>query len=210
MAPFFRYRFRFCKRGTVRFISHRELMGVFARAFRRAELPLRMSLGFHPRPRFSLPAPLPVGAEGLDEVLELDLAEDLAPDDVARRLAPVLPQGIDIFRTERVDPPVRARIRSVRYRMLGPIEPDAVRRCAERPWLLVARRQGGTADIRPYLKAIEPCEGGCECEVLVTNEGTARPADIAETLCDGDARRARHLSLSRTAVNLDVPQEERL
>ena len=46
-------------------------MGVFARAFRRAGLPLRMSQGFNPRPRFSLPAPLPVGIEGLEEELRL-------------------------------------------------------------------------------------------------------------------------------------------
>ena len=206
MSSFWRYRIRFSKRGTVRFISHRDLMGVFARAFRRAGLPVRMSEGFNPRPRFSLPAPLAVGVEGLDEVLELDLAESAPPQELVARLAKELPEGVELTRAEQLEPGVKARVESVRYRVHGDLPLGAVERCAAREELRVSRRDGRELDVRPYLQRVGTCAGGCEFETRVTGQGTARPAEIVAALCDGDAELPRHLSLVRTAVNLHGPQ----
>jgi uncharacterized protein (DUF2344 family) len=41
------------------------------RLFRRAGLALKMSEGFHPKPRLSFPLPMAVGTTGLDEVREV-------------------------------------------------------------------------------------------------------------------------------------------
>ena len=43
------------------------------RLFRRAGLPLRLSAGFHPKPRMSFPSALALGIEGTDEVMEVEL-----------------------------------------------------------------------------------------------------------------------------------------
>ena len=208
MSSFWRYRIRFGKRGTVRFISHRDLMGVLARAFRRAMLPVRMSQGFNPRPRFSLPAPLAVGVEGLDEVLELDLTERLAPDELSGRLARELPAGLEVSSAELLEQGEKARVESVKYRVAGEVPAGAVERCAASRELRVTRRDQRCVDIRPYLRSVSRfSDGGCECEVLVTNEGTARPAELVEALCGEDTRLRRSLSLVRTGVNLKkVPQ----
>ena len=206
MSSFSRYRIRFSKRGTVRFISHRDLMGVFARAFRRAELPVRMSQGFNPRPRFSLPLPLSVGLEGLDEVLELDLTDQVTPDDVARKLARELPDGIGIIRVELLETGEKARVTGARYRVLGKLPAGAAEECVASEELCATRQHGKEIDIRPYIKSVEACDGGYECEVLVTTEGTVRPAEIADALCRRDLHATRRLSLVRTAVNLAVPQ----
>jgi len=181
-------------------------MGVFARAFRRAELPVRMSQGFNPRPRFSLPLPLSVGLEGLDEVLELDLAEEVAPDELAAALARELPGGIGITGVALLEAGEKARVVGARYRVLGRLPAGAAEECLASEELCTTRREGKELDIRPYIKSIDACDGGYECEVLVTSEGTARPAEIADALCRKDAAAARHLSLVRTAVNLAVPQ----
>ena len=180
-------------------------MGVFARAFRRAQLPARMSQGFNPRPRFSLPSPLPVGIEGLDELLELDLTDKLPPDEVARRLDQEMPDGVDIDGAKLIEPPVRAHVRSVRYRALGELPPGAVERCAAADELPAIRRDDRELNIRPYLKSIDRCDGGCEFEVLVTSSGSARPAEITAALCGGDTELPKHLSLVRTAVDLAAP-----
>jgi len=181
-------------------------MGVFARAFRRAGLPVRMSQGFNPRPRFSLPAPLALGIEGLDEVLELDLTENVSPHELAARLAEALPEGLDLVRAEQLGPGAKARVESVVYRVRGDLAPGAVRRCAELGELVVRRRDGRELDIRPYLRRIVASADGCEFEAQVTGRGTARPAEVAAALCDGDAELARRLSLVRTAVNLHGPR----
>ena len=180
-------------------------MGVLARAFRRAGLPVRMSQGFNPRPRFSLPAPLSVGIEGLDEVLELDLTEEMSADGLGRRLSAELPHGVGIIRAEPLEPPAKAQVASTTYRVSGDVPAGAVERCAAAAELPVTRNDGREIDIKPYLKSIDRRGGGFEFEVLVTRAGSARPAEIVAAVCGEDSDLARHLSLTRTAVNLLAP-----
>jgi len=180
-------------------------MGVFARAFRRADLPVRMSQGFNPRPRFSLPAPLPLGIEGLDEVLELDLARELDPLELCRRLGGDLPDGLDLLGAELLAPGEKAHIRTMRYRVCGRIPPDAIARCLEAKELPVTRREGKTIDIRPYLTAVRGTDDGCEFEIRFTEQGTARPAEVLAALVGENPGPAPPLPMVRTAVNLDVP-----
>lgn len=81
-----RYRVRFQKTGLLRWISHRDLAGLWERIVRRAALKLSMSEGFHPKPRIAFPSALALGVEGLDEVVELELAENISPAELLRRL----------------------------------------------------------------------------------------------------------------------------
>ncbi len=83
-----RVRIRFRKQGDLRLVGHRDLMRCLERLFRRAGLALRISEGFHPKPRMSFPSALAVGIEGIDEVMEVELAEDYTADDLRQRLAP--------------------------------------------------------------------------------------------------------------------------
>lgn len=89
-----RYRICYSKRGPARYISHLDLVRTFERAMRRANLPMAFSEGFNPHPRFSFAAPLPVGTEGLAEVVEVEMTEPLAPHDLAERLNSSLPPGL--------------------------------------------------------------------------------------------------------------------
>ena len=88
-----RVRIRFCKQGDLRLIGHRDLMRCLERLFRRAGLALGMSEGFHPKPRMTFPSALAVGIEGIDEVMEFELAEPLAAAELLRRLAAAGPAG---------------------------------------------------------------------------------------------------------------------
>ncbi|GAF87148.1 unnamed protein product, partial [marine sediment metagenome] len=47
--------------GDLRFISHHDMLRLFARSLARAALPVRFSEGFNPHPRLSIPLPRPVG-----------------------------------------------------------------------------------------------------------------------------------------------------
>ncbi len=92
-----RLRVRYRKDGPARFIGSRELGVVFARAARRARLPLAWSRGHHPMPKFSFGPGLPVGASSEDELLDVDLAVAMAPADARARLAPELPEGLELL-----------------------------------------------------------------------------------------------------------------
>ncbi len=90
----FRVRLRFSKCGDLRWIGHRDLIRLMERLFRRAQLKLSMSQGFHPKPRMSYASALAVGIEGLEEVLQLELSEEMALDTLLERLREQSPDGL--------------------------------------------------------------------------------------------------------------------
>jgi radical SAM-linked protein len=112
-----RIRARFQKSGDAAAISHLDLMRAFERALRRAELPLRMSEGFNPRPRMSFPAALGVGIEGLDEVMEFELADWVVPAEIDRRLRAQLPAGLNLVSVALAEPHQAGLAKEVTYRI---------------------------------------------------------------------------------------------
>lgn len=97
-----RYRLRFSKQSRVRFISHHDLMQVFERALRRADIPVMHSQGFNPRPKLTFALALPLGVESLDEVVDIDVGTELAPSAIMSRLSGELPDGISIHQCDEV------------------------------------------------------------------------------------------------------------
>ena len=80
----------------MRYISHLDLMRLFMRAARRADLPLKMTQGFHPHPKFSIKRALKLGIESEREEAVIILEEYIDPDTFKVRLEKQLPQGIAI------------------------------------------------------------------------------------------------------------------
>lgn len=91
-------RMRFEKVGDSVWISHLDLMRVFQRAFRRADLLLKHSQGFNPRAIVSIALPLSVGVDSVCELLDFELeGETVLPPDLAERLNAALPAGIRVL-----------------------------------------------------------------------------------------------------------------
>jgi len=91
-----RIRVEFSKTGTMRYLSHLELMNVFQRAIRRAEFPIVFSEGFHPSPKISFGPPLGVGISGLHEYFDMEV---FPPFDMVinrNKLNGILPEGISV------------------------------------------------------------------------------------------------------------------
>jgi radical SAM-linked protein len=97
-----RYRIRFAKTGLLRWISHRDLARLWERLVRRAELKLSMTEGFHPKPRIGFPSALALGVEGLNEVVELELAEELKVNELFDRLQSDEQPGLEILSVVRL------------------------------------------------------------------------------------------------------------
>ena len=62
--------------GSLRFLSHAEMLKVFQRACVRAGIKIQYSQGFNPRPKLSLPLPRSVGVETDEDLLCLRVARD--------------------------------------------------------------------------------------------------------------------------------------
>ena len=95
-------RMKFIKTGELRLISHLELVLLFTRASKRADLPLTYSEGFHPMPRIIFAKALSVGVESLSEIVDMELEGRISALDVKERLNQVLPEGIRIMEAEEV------------------------------------------------------------------------------------------------------------
>ena len=87
----------FEKRGDAKYISHLDLMRCFSRAISRAEIPLWYTEGFNPRPYMNFAMPLSLGMEGLSEILDIRLNEEMSFDEVKSRLEKVMPPNIRII-----------------------------------------------------------------------------------------------------------------
>lgn len=92
--------FIFAKKGTMKFISHLDLMRLFTRAMRRADLPLKMTEGFSPHPKFSIKKALKLGIESENEEASVLLTEKISPLEFRMRLRKQLPEGIEIRNVE--------------------------------------------------------------------------------------------------------------
>ncbi len=86
----------FRKYGRLRFVGHLDMMRVFQRALRRAEVPLAYSQGFNPHPLMSFGNPLALGCTGEREVMEIILEQEQSDDQVKQSLQQQLPDGLDV------------------------------------------------------------------------------------------------------------------
>ena len=91
-------RLLFEKTGNAVWISHLDLMRVFQRAFKRAELPLTHTQGFNPRPSVSIALPLSVGVHSKCELLDFALSVNgISCEEIKCRLNSSLIDGVTVL-----------------------------------------------------------------------------------------------------------------
>ena len=184
-----RARIRFSKQGDLRLIGHRDLVRSLERLFRRAGLRLAMSQGFHPKPRMSYPSALAVGIEGLDEVMELELAEPCTPEELLQQLRSHAVPGL-VFHSVELLPPgtAKAQLRSATYQVPIPAErrvetaDRTARLMAESSCPIQRPNQPDPIDLRPFLEELVLREGVLEMRLEVGRQRSAGPRDVLSAL----------------------------
>jgi len=203
------FRLRFFKKGDVRFTSHRDLMRVYARALRRAALPLAMSRGFNPRPRISIPAPLSVGFTGLNEVMDMELCRWCRPSYVREKLNEHLPDGIGVLAIKLLDAKPGRRPGGFSYVVPlaagHPIKEEALDRLREQESLEINRsndKDEKRKDIAPFIRQLRLQGDRLLVHLKFTDRGTARPEEVLNEL--GCEPHVHYLSsaIIRTHVNM--------
>ncbi len=81
----------------MKFIGHLDLLRLFQRAFKRAEIPVKFSKGFNPHPKFSIANPLSLGIESEEEYMDIELDKEIDPKEFINRMNQVLPGDIQIL-----------------------------------------------------------------------------------------------------------------
>ncbi|MCE9645119.1 MAG: TIGR03936 family radical SAM-associated protein [Chloroflexi bacterium] len=190
-----RARITFTKQGALRYTGHLDLHRLWERAMRRAELPISYSQGFHPQPKISLAAALPLGFASRGEVLDVRFNEDLPTEEIARRLKDSLPPDIQITEVESVDeraPALQTQVLSAAYdvHLTEPVDGSALKRKVEELMMsesLPRERRGKFYDLRPLvemLSMVTEADGRVWLRMtLASREGaTGRPEEVLNAL----------------------------
>lgn len=205
-----RVRIRFRKEGDLRLIGHHDLARAWERAFRRAQIPLRMSEGFHPKPKMVFASALTMGAVGADEVLDVELAEARSADDLVSSLAPRLPESLRINSLELLpDDAPRSRVDGLTYEVPVPADRHAAVALRLRNALAPQGDSGGEPSIPDtcgrdplaFVDEIELTDGVLRFTARVTPEGTTRPRELLAWLGLADLDE-QGLYLTRTKVEM--------
>ncbi len=194
-GPASKMRLRFAKGGSLRWLSHHDLMRAFQRMLRRAGLPFRSTQGFNPHPRLVFALSLPLGVIGRAEVAELELDEPLETEVVLARLRQQCPPGLEILDARSIPPAWTARVRGLCYGLALPEDRVAGLQAklvnllaAQECWVERDRPAGGRPrrrlDLRPFIRDLRITAGPpwLEMDLFLTPAGTARPEEVLAVL----------------------------
>jgi radical SAM-linked protein len=191
-----RIQITFSKQGALRYIGHLDLHKLWERAARRAELPLAYSQGFHPQPKISMAAALPLGFSSRCEVLDMKLEREIPLEGLRATLQATLPPGIEILAVEAVDdhaPALQTRVVSAEYEvtLLEAVDRSELKRKVEsvlQAASIPRSRRGKEYDLRPLIEALSLLPSTQEGEEkllmrLAAREGaTGRPEEVLNVL----------------------------
>jgi radical SAM family uncharacterized protein/radical SAM-linked protein len=184
-----RYRICFTKLEKTKYLSHLELIKVFIRAFRRAEIDLVYSSGYHPMPRISFAMALPVGIESLGEIVDIQ-AKNITDTSLAiKKLNEELPSGIRILSMEEIaikEPHAKIKESYFYLQANGYFNKEAVDRFLMlKSCLAVKKRRNGEkiVDIRSQVKALYVLSNGALELTVRHGEGPElKPTEIIKNV----------------------------
>jgi radical SAM-linked protein len=209
-----KFRIRFRKAGDLRLVSHHDLMRCFERMLRRAALPFHSTEGFNPKPRLVFALSLPLGVVGCEEVVELELDEELSPEEIHARLAGQTPIGLDVLTVRRVPPKTTAQVRLLTYRLAVPSDrrggvPERIAALLAAPecWIERVRSENRRLDLRSSVVDVRLTGDAIEMDLRVTPVGTARPEEVLDQLGLRDLLEAGGvLERSRLVLHDEAPE----
>lgn len=155
-------------------ISHLDIQRTLQRAFRRANLPLLYSNGFNPHPQFSFATAAATGMASSCEWFDVELSQDMEPDEFMERANAVMPQGMRItgaFVAPEAFGSLSAKLRAAEYRVRfqfeEPVNKERLDQTLEEMLsgeiIIQKRTKGGIkpVDMRPFILrvSVEQVEG---------------------------------------------------
>ena len=185
---------------ALRHIGHLDLMRTIQRALRRTTLPIRYSNGFNPHIQLSFAAPLSVGVVGMREVMDVPMAEDVAPEAFTEQLNQVLPGCLRVRGVRAVSddyPTLMALVAGSAIRVQWDASDDGERIAAALPQFLgqescvtLRKTKSGEnmTNIRPFVTDATITKGDhgftlC-CTIANRKEGSLKPAVLMRALCE--------------------------
>jgi radical SAM-linked protein len=194
-----RLRLTFSRGEEPKYITHLDLMRLWQRTLRRADVPLAYSQGFSPRPRLSLAAPLAIGVTSAGELMDVFLERRVSPHFFLKSVGKQLPTGIDVSEVVEIGlalPSLQSQVRSAEYSVV--IEVDKEQKEVEAaldsllakdsvPWQHARDKEIRKYDLRTLIYDLwlaDWCPPECTLGMLLRcdGSGTGRPEQVVSAL----------------------------
>ncbi len=194
-----RLRLTFSRSEELKYISHLDLMRLWQRALRRADIPLVYSQGFSPHPRLSLAAPLAVGVTSGGELIDIFLERRVSPHFFIKAVREQLPRGIDISEVVEVGlglPSLQSQVRYAEYKVIADTDKkpneveaaiDSLLSSDELPWQHARDKEVRKYDLRTLVEDIwiiesHPPEYTIGMKLRCDSSGTGRAEQVLSAL----------------------------
>ncbi|MCJ7523317.1 MAG: TIGR03936 family radical SAM-associated protein [Dehalococcoidia bacterium] len=215
-----RLRITFARGKELKYISHLDLMRLWQRALRRADIPLAYSQGFSPHPRLSIAAPLAIGVTSSGELIDIFLKHRVSPHFFLKSLSNQLPPSIDISEVAEIGlglPSLQSQVLYAEYEVCVDTDKEAkgveasLRSLLAKdtlPWQHARDKEIRKYDLRSLIESIwlldcNPPECTLGMRLRCDSKGTGRPEQV--TLALGVANPPQ--SIHRTKLIL-APQNK--
>lgn len=212
-----RLRIKFSRGQEIKFISHLDIIRLWERVFRRAQIPLAYSEGFNPHPRISLAVPLSVGVTSEAELMDVFISRPITPDRFTTAVSRQLPAGIAIdgvYQATVNMPSLQSQARFAEYRV--ELATDRSREDIETaisellsrqelPWHHHRDTGRRSYDLRPLIDSLKCVDWKSHCCAILMklrcdSSGSGRPEQVALAL--GFSRYPK--SIRRTRLILET------
>ncbi|MBT8493256.1 MAG: TIGR03960 family B12-binding radical SAM protein [Deltaproteobacteria bacterium] len=208
--PSTRFRLQYAKVGRAAFLGHLDTARVLARLFRRAQVKLAYTRGFHPKPKMEYSPALPLGVASFGELLDVWVEGSWTSEQLLERLRQVSPEGIEFGGVWEVaeGQPRMGKIITGYEAVIAPA-PDGISYDARRLGRIneqflakdraLVERKNKQIDVRGFvedLAVVEGAEAAKMCAALgwdevpaliratvaMTNHGSTKPVEVAKAL----------------------------
>jgi radical SAM-linked protein len=201
-------------RGDVRFLSHRDMMRMWARAVIRAALAVCYSEGFNPHVRLALPLPRSVGMASEGELLVIRMRSREEIEKPMRSLQRQTPRGVTLIAGRWIPTNTPTAARGARYAMkissaadLADVDRRIGEFNASPSWSVY--REGGknhpsrTVDLRQSVERIDRSDDRIEFTIRNNPDGAARIEELRQAL--GLAPAEQVIGLTRIETLYESP-----
>lgn len=192
-----RMRLTYKTSGGIRYTGNLDLHRIWERAFRRANLPISYSNGFHPQPRLHLACALPLGMISHHELADLWMDDIIPPEILLQDLNNSLPNGIRVISVEQVDLKEKAlqtRIKTAIYQVSFDflMTISALSQAVEdllSSSEIIRERRGKTYNLKPLIEKIEVQSSSSDAakpvlvlELSAREGATGRPEEVLSAM----------------------------
>ncbi|MDR1511342.1 MAG: TIGR03960 family B12-binding radical SAM protein [Endomicrobium sp.] len=210
--PVVRLRFRFSKKGILRFISHLEQIRLFRKLARRSGLPIAFTAGFSPKVKSSYGPPLSVGHESSSEYIELYFTKKVYIEDVRSSFLELLPVDFKLLSIKRVPlifPNIDVLSNVAEYEIKNVnISQKKLDEFLSQSLIMVEKAKKDKVieiDVKPLIRSFKNEDNVLKLQLRFGNIGHIKPESVLKKLLEGNQKSySKTYAIERTNLYVET------